>query len=162
MVEIPSLYSQRPIVARHQKAALYHPFIEAVAMTLVDVPITFVTSLVFGTIIYEAVRLQQSASQFLWVYPCFILSTIPMSYRFVQHILSRLVYHEHRHEGLVPSPCGSFGGRGSCTGRGGAECPSLRLVYWLCHPSTVDDWRVALDHLHQCMSHHSLLVLRIY
>jgi ATP-binding cassette subfamily G (WHITE) protein 2 (SNQ2) len=65
VAEIPSLFTQRPIVARHQKAALYHPFIEAVALTLVDVPITFVTTLVFSTIIYEAVRLQQSASQFL-------------------------------------------------------------------------------------------------
>jgi ABC-2 type transporter len=63
--EIPSLFIQRPIVARHQKAALYHPFIEAVALTIVDIPITFFTSLLFGTIIYEAVRLQQSAGQFL-------------------------------------------------------------------------------------------------
>jgi ATP-binding cassette subfamily G (WHITE) protein 2 (SNQ2) len=65
MTEISSLFAQRPIVSRHQKAALYHPFVEAVALTLVDIPITFVTILIFGTIIYEAVRLQQSASQFL-------------------------------------------------------------------------------------------------
>ena len=65
VAEIPSLFTQRPIVSRHQKAALYHPFVEAVALTLVDIPITFVTSLVFGTILYEAVRLQQSAGQFL-------------------------------------------------------------------------------------------------
>jgi ATP-binding cassette subfamily G (WHITE) protein 2 (SNQ2) len=65
MAEIPSLFTQRPIVARHEKAALYHPSIEAVALTLVDIPITFVTCLAFGTIIYEAVRLQQSAGQFL-------------------------------------------------------------------------------------------------
>jgi ATP-binding cassette subfamily G (WHITE) protein 2 (SNQ2) len=67
MAEIPSLFSQRPIILRHQKAALYHPFIEAVALTLVDIPIMAVTLLVFATIIYEAVRLQQSASQFLYV-----------------------------------------------------------------------------------------------
>lgn len=29
MAEIPALYAQRPIVDRHQKAALYHPFVEA-------------------------------------------------------------------------------------------------------------------------------------
>jgi ATP-binding cassette, subfamily G (WHITE), member 2, SNQ2 len=65
MSEIPSLFAQRPIILRHQKAALYHPFIEAVALTLVDIPITAITLLVFATIVYEAVRLQQSASQFL-------------------------------------------------------------------------------------------------
>lgn len=65
MAEIPSLFSQRPIVLRHQKAALYHPFVEAVAVTLVDIPSTFITLIAFSTIVYEAVRLQQSAQQFL-------------------------------------------------------------------------------------------------
>jgi ATP-binding cassette, subfamily G (WHITE), member 2, SNQ2 len=65
MAEIPALYAQRPIVLRHQKAALYHPFIEAVALTLVDIPIAFVTLIVFGVIIYFLVGLQKSAGQFL-------------------------------------------------------------------------------------------------
>ena len=65
MAEILSRFSQRPIVLRHQKAALYHPFIEAAALTLVDIPITFITSLIFATVIYEIVQLQQSANQFL-------------------------------------------------------------------------------------------------
>lgn len=60
MAEIPSLYAQRPIVLRHQKAALYHPFVEALAMTIVDIPITFITTIVFGTILYTAVRLQET------------------------------------------------------------------------------------------------------
>lgn len=34
MAEIPALYAQRPIVVRHQKSALYHPFIEAAALTV--------------------------------------------------------------------------------------------------------------------------------
>jgi ATP-binding cassette subfamily G (WHITE) protein 2 (SNQ2) len=65
MAEIPALFSHRPIVVRHQNWALYHPFIEAVALTLVDVPITFFISIVFSTILYELVQLQQSAGQFL-------------------------------------------------------------------------------------------------
>jgi ABC-type multidrug transport system permease subunit len=60
MAEIPALYVQRPIVLRHKKAALYHPFMEAVALTLVDVPITFVISVVFSVILYFMVGLQQS------------------------------------------------------------------------------------------------------
>jgi hypothetical protein len=69
MAEIPALFSQRPIVLRHQKAALYHPFIEALALTLVDVPITFVTTVSFTLILYFLVGLQQSAGQFLYVVP---------------------------------------------------------------------------------------------
>lgn len=44
---------------------MYHPFIESLAYTLVDMPIAFITLIVFGIILYFLVRLQQSASQFL-------------------------------------------------------------------------------------------------
>ncbi|GLB42209.1 putative ABC transporter superfamily, ABCG family. PDR (TC 3.A.1.205) subfamily protein [Lyophyllum shimeji] len=64
MAEIPALYAQRPIVHRHKIAALYHPFVEALALTLVDVPITFATMVVFGVILYFMVGLQRSAAQF--------------------------------------------------------------------------------------------------
>ncbi|KAF8605601.1 hypothetical protein BDV93DRAFT_521440 [Ceratobasidium sp. AG-I] len=43
VAEIPALYAQRPIVARHQKAAMYHPFAEALAVTAADITITFIT-----------------------------------------------------------------------------------------------------------------------
>jgi len=65
MAEIPALYSQRPIVNRHHKSALYHPFVEAMALTLVDIPITLLTTFVFSIIIYFMVGLQTSAGQFL-------------------------------------------------------------------------------------------------
>lgn len=32
MAEIPALFAQRPIVIKHYKAAMYHPFIEAAGM----------------------------------------------------------------------------------------------------------------------------------
>ncbi|KAG6829831.1 hypothetical protein H0H92_003374 [Tricholoma furcatifolium] len=67
MAEIPALYAQRPIVHRHKVAALYHPFIEALALTLVDVPITFFTTILFGIILYFMVGLQRTAAQFLYV-----------------------------------------------------------------------------------------------
>lgn len=63
--EIPALFSQRAIVVKHAKAAMYHPFIEAVALTLVDIPITFATIMTFSLILYFMVGLQSSASQFL-------------------------------------------------------------------------------------------------
>lgn len=74
MAEIPALFSQRPIVLRQFKAAMYHPWAESLALTLVDVPITFVTLTFFCVILYFLVGLQQSASQFLYVsfFICFL------------------------------------------------------------------------------------------
>jgi ATP-binding cassette, subfamily G (WHITE), member 2, SNQ2 len=65
MAEIPALFAQRPIVIKHYRAAMYHPFIEATALTIVDIPITFVTIILFSVIIYFLVGLQKSAAQFL-------------------------------------------------------------------------------------------------
>jgi ABC-type multidrug transport system permease subunit len=67
MAEIPALYAQRPIVARHQKAAMYHPAIDSLAMTLVDIPITFITIALFSIILYFLVGLQRTVDQFLYV-----------------------------------------------------------------------------------------------
>jgi ATP-binding cassette subfamily G (WHITE) protein 2 (SNQ2) len=63
--EIPTLYGQRPIVLRHKKAAMYHPFIEAFAMTVADIPITLVTLTIYCIVLYFVVGLQESAGQFL-------------------------------------------------------------------------------------------------
>ncbi|KDQ56593.1 hypothetical protein JAAARDRAFT_58879 [Jaapia argillacea MUCL 33604] len=68
LTEIPALFAQRPIVLRHHRAALYHPAIEALATTLVDVPITFLSILVFSASIYYLVGLQKTAGQYLYVF----------------------------------------------------------------------------------------------
>lgn len=73
MSEIPALFSQRPIVLRHQNAAMYHPMIEGLALTLVDVPITFVTITLYTLILYFVVDLQRTVGQYLYVFstrPC--------------------------------------------------------------------------------------------
>jgi len=44
---------------------MYHPFIEAAALTIVDVPITFFTIMSFCIIIFFMVGLQNTAGQFL-------------------------------------------------------------------------------------------------
>jgi ATP-binding cassette subfamily G (WHITE) protein 2 (SNQ2) len=67
MNEIPALFAQRPIVHRHSMAAMYHPFVEALALTLVDVPFTFITTVLFSIILYFIIKLQQSAAQYLCV-----------------------------------------------------------------------------------------------
>jgi len=44
---------------------MYHPFLEALALTIVDVPITLGIMSIFAVIIYFMVGLQRTASQFL-------------------------------------------------------------------------------------------------
>ena len=44
---------------------MYHPMVEALAMTLVDVPFTLGTIILFTIIVYFIVKLQQTAGQFL-------------------------------------------------------------------------------------------------
>ena len=46
---------------------MYHPFVEAIALTLVDVPITFTILLLYSIVLYFLVGLQSSAGQFLCV-----------------------------------------------------------------------------------------------
>lgn len=78
MAEIPALYSQRPIVNRHHKAAMYHPFIEALALTLVDVPLTLITQIIFAVIVYFLVGLQRTAQQFFIFYLLVTAMTLSM------------------------------------------------------------------------------------
>ncbi|KAK2462635.1 hypothetical protein APHAL10511_005368 [Amanita phalloides] len=74
LAEIPSLYAQRPIVLKHHRAAMYHPFIEALALTLVDVPITAINTIVFGVIMYFMTGLQRTAGQF-FIFILFVFIT---------------------------------------------------------------------------------------
>ncbi|KIK95039.1 hypothetical protein PAXRUDRAFT_11683 [Paxillus rubicundulus Ve08.2h10] len=64
MAEISDLFPQRAIVLRHQKAAMYSPFIESLAHTVVDIPIAFVAEIAFAVPLYFLIGLQQSAAQF--------------------------------------------------------------------------------------------------
>ena len=52
IVEINKLYAQRPIVAKHKSYAFYHPFTEAVAGIVADLPIKFCIATGFNIILY--------------------------------------------------------------------------------------------------------------
>ncbi|KAG5716666.1 Brefeldin A resistance protein [Termitomyces sp. T112] len=78
IAEIPALYKQRPIVSRHAKAAMYHPFIEALALTIVDIPITLLTSTVFGILLYFIAGLQNTAGQFFIYYLFLFMMSLTM------------------------------------------------------------------------------------
>ncbi|KAL0957046.1 hypothetical protein HGRIS_003145 [Hohenbuehelia grisea] len=64
MAEIPSLYSHQAIVAKQRDAALYHPFVEALAYSIIDIPLSFCTILLFAIVLYFLSGLQRSAEQF--------------------------------------------------------------------------------------------------
>ncbi|KLO14358.1 hypothetical protein SCHPADRAFT_826595 [Schizopora paradoxa] len=76
--EMPALFSQRPIILRHQKAAMYHPFTEAIAFTLVDIPVTFTQAMLFSIVLYFIVQFQQSAGQFFTFFLFIFGSTLTM------------------------------------------------------------------------------------
>ena len=44
---------------------MYHPFVDSLALTLVDVPITALIIIVFAIVLYFLVGLQQHAGNFL-------------------------------------------------------------------------------------------------
>ena len=63
--EITTAFSQRPIVVRQRGFAMVHPSCDALAQLLVDIPVKFVTVLIFDIIIYFFSNLSTAlASQF--------------------------------------------------------------------------------------------------
>lgn len=89
--EIPTLYGQRPIVLRHKKSAMYHPFIEAFAMTLADIPITLLTLTIYSIVLYFVVGLQETAGQFFVFYLFIITVSLVMKayFRTIASIFSQ-------------------------------------------------------------------------
>ena len=71
MAETPALFAERPIIFRHQKAAMYHPRVEALALTLVDVPFTLATMILFTIIVY-----------FMWVFKYPLLKFLCANFTF--------------------------------------------------------------------------------
>lgn len=147
MAEIPALYAQRPIVLRHERAALYHPFIESLALTFVDIPITFALVTIFAIVLYFMTGLQRSAVSIYifhhrvrkWlIYVClgpifvsvfcilvvFDVLTRPQRFPFV------LVFHVDHNEGMVPSyRCAIRDRCTSTVGRWNIR-PRHRYIHW--------------------------------
>merc|ERR1711964_538081 len=62
--EINTLYSQRPIVEKQASYAFYHPFTEAMAGIVADIPVKFVIAVCFNVILYFLAGLRREPSQF--------------------------------------------------------------------------------------------------
>ncbi|PBP23756.1 ABC-transporter [Diplocarpon rosae] len=62
--EVNTLYSQRPIVEKQASYAFYHPFTEAMAGVVADIPVKFLIATCFNIILYFLADLRREPSQF--------------------------------------------------------------------------------------------------
>lgn len=166
MSEIPSLFALRPIVERHYKAAMYHPFVEAIALTLVDVPITFIILLLYSIVLYFLVGLQRTAGQFLCVDASSLAPLLMFGFHdsifflleFVTALLGKALFRGLAAAFKSEAPAQAFAGililvvslYSQCftTNRlqSISSCISISRVH---HTTTVHDRCSAVDHLHQ-------------
>jgi ATP-binding cassette subfamily G (WHITE) protein 2 (PDR) len=64
ITEINSLYAQRPVVEKQASYAFYHPFAEALAGIVSDIPVKFLIAVCFNIIIYFLAGLRPEPAQF--------------------------------------------------------------------------------------------------
>jgi len=78
-LEILTLYAQRPIVEKHAKYALYHPFSEAISSMVCDLPAKCVTALTFNLVLYFMTNLRREPGPFFIFFLFSFLITLIMS-----------------------------------------------------------------------------------
>lgn len=78
MSEITVGYAQRPIVIRQNRFAMVHPSADALANTLLDMPIRIATLIVFDIILYFMTGLAYTAGQFFTFFGFTVLLTLTM------------------------------------------------------------------------------------
>lgn len=82
MLEIFTMWQQRPIVEKHTKYALYHPSAESFASLLVDLPAKVVTALCFNLILYFMTNLRREPGAFFIFFLFSFTITLTMSHIF--------------------------------------------------------------------------------
>ncbi|KAG5368264.1 ABC transporter CDR4 [Yarrowia sp. C11] len=79
VLEILSLYEQRPIVEKHTRYALYHPFTEALASILTTFPTKILTLLAVNLTLYFMTYLRREPGPFFIFFLFSLLCTLAMS-----------------------------------------------------------------------------------
>ncbi|KAJ5133058.1 hypothetical protein N7448_007216 [Penicillium atrosanguineum] len=79
MNEIMQLYSQRPVVEKQHGYAFVHPFTEALASIVVDLPIKLVRISIFSIVLYFMANLRREPSQFFIFYLFLVFAVLTMS-----------------------------------------------------------------------------------
>ncbi|KAL4895842.1 ABC-2 type transporter-domain-containing protein [Aspergillus ambiguus] len=77
--EIMDLYSQRPIVEKHASYAFVHPFTEALACLIVDLPFKLLRISVFSIVLYFMANLRREPAQFFIFYLFLVVTVLTMS-----------------------------------------------------------------------------------
>ncbi|KAG6007140.1 ZEB2-regulated ABC transporter 1 [Claviceps maximensis] len=84
-LEILTLYSQRPIVEKHARYALYHPSAEAISSMLCDLPYKIANTLVFNITLYFMTNLRREPGAFFFYLLISFTTVLVMSmiFRFI-------------------------------------------------------------------------------
>ena len=84
-LEILTLYSQRPIVEKHSRYALYHPSAEAVSSMLCDLPYKITNTIIFNLSIYFMTNLKREPGAFFFflLISFFTVLVMSMVFRFI-------------------------------------------------------------------------------
>ncbi|KAE8383741.1 ABC-2 type transporter-domain-containing protein [Aspergillus bertholletiae] len=78
-LEILTLYAQRPIVEKQSRYAFYHPFSEAIASMLCDLPYKITNSVTFNLPLYFLSNLRREPGPFFTFWLFSIITTLTMS-----------------------------------------------------------------------------------
>lgn len=79
MNEIMQLYSQRRIVEKQERYAFVHPFTEALASSVSDLPVKILRCSIFSVILYFMTNLRREASAFFVFYLFLLTAVLTMS-----------------------------------------------------------------------------------
>ncbi|KAK9722189.1 Multidrug resistance protein [Basidiobolus ranarum] len=78
-LEILTLYVQRPIVEKHTRYAMYHPFAEAIASMICDLPYKLLNAITFNITLYFMTNLRREPGAFFVFLLFSIVTTLTMS-----------------------------------------------------------------------------------
>jgi ABC-type multidrug transport system permease subunit len=78
-LEILTLYAQRPIVEKQARYAMYHPFAEAIASMLCDMPYKLLNAVTFNVTLYFMTNLRRTPGAFFTFLVFSIFTTLTMS-----------------------------------------------------------------------------------
>lgn len=91
-LQILTIWAQRPIVEKHSRYSFHHPFTEAVAAMICDLPNKILTSLLFNLALYFLTNLRRAPNAFFIYYLfCFAaLLTMSMVFRMMGSLSKRI------------------------------------------------------------------------
>lgn len=79
ITEVNALYAQRPIVEKQASYAFYHPFAEALAGIVADIPVKFAIATCFNIILYFLAGLRREPAQFFIFFLFNFIAVLTMS-----------------------------------------------------------------------------------